>query len=338
MDQEARARTLFAAAEELGYPDAAEIARLAARLENGLPEEDELSVVFHWLGRCRLVHKLDQSPYPPGAWESFRVPDLLAVFEVSGRSLPVLVEVKKSQRTQLSWRPDYLEALWAYAGLVGMPLLVAWKQGGLWALFDSAHFKKAKKNYRISFAEAMRQSLMGILAGDFAFVFWGRVGLHIRARKLRKLSQGGFEGVIDDAYLLNARGERHNGSGGILALISCIEQEVQLEESETHVEQHFLIPEQEQVEFAHRVLPALVSMKDTASDRVLWRQLLRREKLSLFALNVAPVEAAKNALNAGFLRYVLNVRPVTLPAFLSEDMQSEKDSRSTIPSSGIEAS
>jgi len=97
-----KARVLFEAAEQMGYSNPAEIAEFAKRLDRGLPAEDELSVVFHWLGQCRLVHKLDQFPYPPGVWQEYRVPDLLAVFDVGGHHQPVLIEVKTSVHGVLS--------------------------------------------------------------------------------------------------------------------------------------------------------------------------------------------------------------------------------------------
>jgi hypothetical protein len=128
MDRELRGRLLLEAAQKVGWSDAGDIADFVRRLERGLPAEDELCVIFNWLGRCRLVHKLDQFPYPPGVWSQYRVPDLFAVFDVDGTTVPVLIEVKTSADNVLSWKPEYVEALQRYADLFRLPLLVAWKQ------------------------------------------------------------------------------------------------------------------------------------------------------------------------------------------------------------------
>jgi hypothetical protein len=105
-------RLIYEALEETKWRAGAQT--LAARVERlhlGLPAEDEFSVLLAWLGRCRLVHKLDQLQTPPKSEEYYQVPDLLAVFEHAGRTLPVLIEVKSKVDDKLSWRTDYYERL-----------------------------------------------------------------------------------------------------------------------------------------------------------------------------------------------------------------------------------
>ena len=138
------ARLLFEAMQQLGSaakPD--DVAARVKRLEVGLPAEDELSAVFSWLGRCRLVHKLDQLQTPSSSKNVWRVPDLLAVFEYDGRTIPVLIEVKTSKKPQLSWRPEFRDALRRYAELLGLPLLIAWRYQSIWTLFEASHLRIA---------------------------------------------------------------------------------------------------------------------------------------------------------------------------------------------------
>ena len=78
------------------------------RLELGLPVEDEFILLLSWLGKCQLVHKLDQLAFPPSHIPIYRVPDLLAVFDLEGKRVPVLIEVKGRQSMSFSWRPDYV--------------------------------------------------------------------------------------------------------------------------------------------------------------------------------------------------------------------------------------
>src|SRR5262249_40360016 len=90
-----------------------------------------------WVGRCRLVHKLGQEQLPIASANTFRVPDLVAVFEHHGALTPVLIEVKttnriSNERPVLSLKP----ALAEYAKTLGLPLLVASRCLGMWTLFD----------------------------------------------------------------------------------------------------------------------------------------------------------------------------------------------------------
>ena len=308
-----KARLLFEAAEQSGWSSPAEIAEFAKRLERGLPAEDELSVVFHWLGQCRLVHKLDQFPYPPGVWEQYRVPDLLAVFDVGGHHHSVLIEVKTSVDGVLSWKPDYLSSLQRYASLLGLPLLVGWKHRTFWTLFEAEHFRLATSNLKISFEDAMKQSLLGVLAGDFSFCFRPGTGLHIQFRKLGEAADG-FEAVIEDAYISDTDGRRHSGAGGVLQLFLCIDQEPSVVETDTDVFQSFVIPTNQQAEFAHRTLITLLNTFTQKQQPLSWRQILAKNQLP--SLSGGPLQAARNALDAGLLQQVINQRPQMMPESL----------------------
>ena len=95
----------------------------------------------------------------------------------------------------LSWKPDYLSSLQSYASLLGLPLLVGWKHRTFWTLFEAKHFGPAVTNMNISFEDAMKQNVLGVLAGDFSFCFRPGTGLYFRYRKLGKTANG-FEAVI----------------------------------------------------------------------------------------------------------------------------------------------
>lgn len=313
MDSKTKAYILFEAAQAAGWSNAREIADFARRLERGLPAEDELSVLVHWLGRCKLVHKLDQFPYPPGIWSHYRVPDLLAVFEVDGSSVPVLIEVKTCADGVLSWKPDYIGALQSYAALLNLPLLIAWKHQTFWTLFEARHLRKANKNLNISFPQAMSETLLGLLAGDFSFSFRPGAGVHIKIRKLKEADDGGFDGQIEEAYLKNPEGEKHTGEGGILQLFTCVEQEPHLHEDETHATQSFVVPKGNNAEFAHR---SLVTLLRTYGDerRLVWRQVMLKEQLPLILMS--PQQAINNGLEAGFIQHKINIQPKTKPEFI----------------------
>jgi hypothetical protein len=138
--------------------------------------------------------------------------------------------------------------------------------------------------------------------------------VHIKIRKEKEAGDG-FDGVIEDAYLLNAEGERHSGEGGILELFTCIEQESQVHEDETHAVQSFVIPAGEQVEaeFAHRALVTILRTFGNV-DPLDWHQVLLRKQLSL--LFISPHQAVHNGLEAGFIRRKVTIRPRTQPMFV----------------------
>ena len=109
---------------ELGRDaDPKAIADRVKRLDLGLPIEDEFVAVCSWLGKTRLIHKLDQHQAPSQSrdeYDEYQVPDLLAQYQDSG---PVLIEVKAKKAHTLLFKPDYLARLEAYAALLNIPLL-----------------------------------------------------------------------------------------------------------------------------------------------------------------------------------------------------------------------
>jgi hypothetical protein len=315
LDVTAKAHLLLEAAREVGWSNPQEVADFARRLERGLPAEDELCVVLNWLGNCSLVHKLDQFPYPPGAHEGYRVPDLFAVFTLDGKQVPVFIEVKNFGQKVLSWKPDYLMGLERYANLVNIPLLVAWKHRSFWTLFEPRHMRLAKTNRNISFADAMRESLMGLLAGDFSFSFEPGVGFNLRICKTGDWTQDGpKQGVIEKAYFTRSDGAEQKAPKGLLQLFLCVDQDARTTENETHIMQSYVIGDQSQ--FAHRALVALLGEfgKEGKGE---WRKVLLSNKLPL--LDMGPREAVRQAQEAGFIRLVFDLQPNSHPGFIGAD-------------------
>jgi hypothetical protein len=104
------ARLIQEVLAELGwFANAATVADDVRRLNIGLPLEDEFSVICAWLGKCQLLHKLDQQQVPIASRQEFQVPDLLARFSTQASKPPVLIEVKSKAAAQLSFKPDSLK-------------------------------------------------------------------------------------------------------------------------------------------------------------------------------------------------------------------------------------
>ena len=83
-----------------------------------------------------------------------------------------------------------------------MPLLVAWKRLGIWALFEARHLIKAKKNFNIRFEVAMTENQLGILAGDVAYKIAPGARVHLRLKKENLLaSEETSEGLSEQWHM-----------------------------------------------------------------------------------------------------------------------------------------
>jgi len=121
------ARVVFEALEQIGWSvgNPKLLSERIKRLELGIPAEDEFAFLISWMGKCEIVHKLDQEQSPPESKANYRVPDLMVIFRHGSRLIPALIEVKTSVASKLSWRPDYLDGLELYAAKLNLPLLIA---------------------------------------------------------------------------------------------------------------------------------------------------------------------------------------------------------------------
>jgi hypothetical protein len=300
--------------------DASALAKRVRGIEQGLSAEDEFSVILAWLGKCTLVHKLDQVEYPPGAKGMYRVPDLLAVFEYEGRQIPVLVEVKKSNKPKLSWRPDYIGPLRAYSELVGLPLLVAWKQRTFWWLTDIGHFQIAKTNYHLPYEVATTETLMCKLAGDFSFKFKAGTAINLRIRKLEPWDAGSGRGEIEEAYFTDKDGARLPNAEWASGLMACFGDESHFHEDEEYVHQVFQIPEGGESQFAHRALECLLTIFRGKKFAGNWLQYISEKKLPETIQDIEGI--VSNLRQAGYMGRVFKMKPKTIPSFLADHTSS----------------
>ncbi|TDR43815.1 Holliday junction resolvase [Pseudomonas brenneri] len=308
---------------ELGWDaDATAVAEGVRRLDIGLPAEDEFSVVCAWLGKCQLIHKLDQQQVPVSSKHDYQVPDLLARFSTQSNKSPVLIEVKSKKDKLLSFRPDYLKRLQNYADLVGMPLLVAWKFHSVWMLFEVRHMKKANKNFNITLEVAMKENLLGVLAGDVAYTIGDGVGVNLRFRKdklvgVEQTDTGctqQWEMTIDEVDFTDRDGNRRKEvDRDVQSLLAAWDLEEQEEHTDTHVHLRF-VAGKEGIQFAHKSLVQLLNWESPHNDRLHWRGLLRKEQITS---NVACFSSALDkAFQEKFVSLILNQRPHVMPDFL----------------------
>ena len=322
------ARLFHEAIQQLGWStDSASLVNRVKRLSLGIPAEDEFAFLLSWLGKCSIVHRLDQSQYPPISRESFQVPDLFACFETKTGLKSVLIEVKVSSKDKLSWKADYLSRLKKYSSLMGLPLLIAWKFHNMWILVDLNNFKLARSNYHLTLNDAMRNNLMSFLAGDFGYVMKPKVGLHFHFKKIELLSRVEEEsGVLHEAWVLRvdkvmftdaSDKEISNLPTGMWPLFLAADPNSIEDVDDDYIYQHLIITEDSGVRFAHTALPVLIQFMQMIKNKdsiIHWRKHLDAHKF--------PVEfqlfkkAADESLKKGFIQYVLHQRPVNIPDFL----------------------
>lgn len=303
-----------------------ELAERVKKLELGLPAEDHFMLLLSWLGRCHLIHRLDQLQLPPREVSSFRVPDILAVFFYEGGETPVLIEVKKTTQNKIKWSEKYLYALKQYAAVLQLPLLVAvqWGDGGLWTLNDIGAFRKATVNYHLDYRAAFDNSIMCELAGDCLCSMREGVGMHMTMRKLSEPERDTEGGIISmdaeiiDAHFKDANGSRLNSLGTeIHALFMAVDQEVTHEETADAVTQAFVITDKSPSVFAQHLLLLAVQRPHglEAHSPVQWRKLIEHHQFKFSGRDLVRATALAKELT----HQSKSLRPHTWPSVLGPE-------------------
>jgi len=308
---------------ELGWEaDPVALADRVRRLDIGLPAEDEFAVVCGWLGKARLLHKLDQQQVPVRSQDEFQVPDMLALFGEEAFARPVLIEIKSKKDRKLSFRADYYGRLRRYADLLELPLLIAWKFHSIWMLFEASHMKKARTNFNIRFEDAIRENLLGILAGDVAYNIGSGAGLHFRMKKVERLSQTRngdevseqWQMVIDDVAFTDRSGARRTDlTPDVQSLFTAWDLDEHDTFTDTHITRSFVAAD-EGIQFAHSALVRLLDWYNRPEESTNWRKLLREPQVTR---DIRNFEATlNNALRQNIVQYVFQMQPQSMPAFI----------------------
>ena len=331
-DLDPSARLIHEAIQQLGWNiDSASLIKRVKRLELGIPAEDEIAFILSWLGKCSIVHKLDQGQFPPESNAQYQIPDLFACFVKNGVSLPVLIEVKVTTKKKLSWKESYLNKLKNYSSLTGLPILLAWKFYRFWLLVDLNCFEKALTNFHLHYEEAMKNNLMSCLAGDFVYVMKTNVGLHFHLKKESLVSKQQTDSSsseeqwvvrIEKAFFTNSEGnESSKLSPGLWPLFISAEPVSEEIFEGDYIYQSFVISKDSGMQFAHAALPTLLTFITDTEDKIHWRKHLNEHRFPVdFKIFQ---EAASKGIKKGFVKYVLYQRPAKMPPFLQKFEKAE---------------
>ena len=306
---------------ELGSDaDSKTIAARVRKLDLGLPAEDEFTAICSWLGKSRLIHKLDQLQVPLQSREFYQVPDLLVVFENSG---PLLIEVKSNLKQTLSLRPDYLKRLNNYAKLVKMPLLIAWKFNGIWVLFEVRHLAIARKNFNIKFDHAMRENLLGVLAGDVLFKIAPGAGVRVRCKKEKLLSVDENDSTLTKEWLMRIDKVEFTTAGGkstadldseVKTLFTAWDLTYNESHNESHIDFHYVAGEEDGSMFGHMALKYLLNWTLPVGAVINWRHVIRRDSIVTNMTNFR--QTLQKGLAQNVVKLIIHQQPKCWPDFL----------------------
>lgn len=295
-------------------------------VEYGLSAETECAAVLAWLGNCAIVHALDQGGYTSAMLGDIQIPDLLCVFRKEDQELRVLIEVKSTEGLSLRWNNEYHGRLQRYAGLLQIPLLLAWRCRQLsdWLLIDPSA-KGVVEGGKIELGNALVNNLMGVLAGDFRIAPKPGIGINFHGEFV------GAKAATDEGYQATVRiqkafwGMREkemtrkpNASAAMLLLATATEH--YCEEAESGLSWGYLTPECDP-DGCHSVsvqtlLRMLVGWSTKDDDRIAWRHVLRE----LNHIKSKPAIEKELAISIGeVVRYILHVQPPVLPNFVPTD-------------------
>lgn len=304
-------------------PDPAAVLQRLDHLQRALAPEHEFSLLLNWLGRCRVVHRLGQEQLPLTSTEAYRAPDLLAAFEYRDKLLPVLIEVKTTESkdglprlsANLAIKPHYLR----YAELLGLPLLIAWRNGGLWTMFDARRANMATTNYRIDFVTALKENLLGVLAGDFSYRLVPGSAIRMVIAKLSPADPNGrFRGVIREMTFVNPAGEVVPNLPHLNSLFLVWENKAVIEDRGEEVVQSFLVPESEDIQFASGTFSRVVhELAGLSGEEVNWQVIVHRAghlAHDIGRLRSLVLEGTKH----GMIEPMFTQWPVTMPNFLQD--------------------
>jgi hypothetical protein len=219
-------------------------------------------------------------------------------------------------KKRLELNPGYLR----YANLLRIPLLVAWRHGGIWSLFDFRCAALSRTNYHIPFFAAMEENLMGILAGDFSYrpTAGTTLRLPIRKHTERDPSTGGFDGHFYDTHFLNPSGVRLPEIPHLEYLFRTWPNESVITENASDVVQDFVIPELEYVDFASRTLLRLIeSLVRVRAADVNWRSIIHDAAHLVHGAGQLRT-LVESGWKHGVISKVVKQRPGRIPDFLAE--------------------
>lgn len=204
-----------------------------------------------------------------------------------------------------------------------MPLLVAWKHHGIWVLFDIQHLTKAQTNFNITLGEAMKENLLGVLAGDVAYKIASGVDLRFRCKKEALIDREESEGVITEQWEMRIDEVGFMISGGetvddldpdVTTLFTTRDLSEQQSHSATHFDLRFVAGDDDGMMFGYMALTHLLHWTLPQGEAINWRHAIRRDAVVSNMTNFR--RALERALEQRVVHIILHQQSHTWPQFI----------------------
>ncbi|HMQ79781.1 MAG TPA: hypothetical protein PKE39_09430 [Ignavibacteria bacterium] len=143
------------------------------RFEKGFTVENYFACIYSMLPYVKLVHGLEQKQYPEQSKSQYQVPDFNVIYKsFKGKDLSVLIEVKSSNKENISLMKKQIDCLISYSEKTEIPILFAihWIKFNMWTINAIDVFKKKKNEYVINMHESLKNDI-SIVFGDFYCMF-----------------------------------------------------------------------------------------------------------------------------------------------------------------------
>ena len=204
-----------------------------------------------------------------------------------------------------------------------MPLLIAWKYHGIWTLFEARHLAKAKKNFNIRFDAAIKENLLGILAGDVAYKIAPGAGVHLRFTKEKLVASEETEEGLSEQWQMRVDKVGFTSADGtpadaldneVTTLFTTWDLSERQVHSDSHIEMQFVAGEGDGMMFGHMALVHLLNWPRRDGEHINWRHAIRRESVVSNMTNFA--QALQRALEQRVVRIIINQQPLSWPEFV----------------------
>jgi Holliday junction resolvase len=308
----------------LDEPSTESLATRIQQIHQGLSPEDEFAAKVCWLGNCAGINRIDQTPMPiTEVGGKMRAPDFIAFPIVGGAPLPVLIEVKSHHEDRLDFSDAYLSSLRRFADLMKLPLLVAWRCGGLWTLFDHREISQNVTAYRMTLMDAIRQDLSCALFRDLRIQMNPELEFILGMELLDEVDGDAGEIIPAGTYIFKIRsGGFYNGGVEIaeydpahFSLFMAAPDESELRRTGKQAFQQIFRPAEGHGFNLSNVLVAQLSMIAGTDAEIDWHQTVMKP----FPSSGAELrKTLQSAIEIGFVRYVMDIIPNDWPDFFPE--------------------
>jgi Holliday junction resolvase len=299
------------------------ISRVKA-IRKGLSAEREFRTIVSWLGKCGGIYTIDQTPMPAQFTDlQLSVPDFIAFAKLGETTKTFLVEVKSSEEGTLVWSEKYIRSLQAFADLLRVPLLIAWKWKVRWVVVDASVFEKKVTAHHLTAEKALQQNLMPAVFGDVAHALREDFQMVIDATvqdyeprpEDKLLPEGAYTFKLQEMYF-RVHNKRQSGIPNELVwLFFSFPQESVVNRRGGREVEIVHSPQPNTYACLSDALMAALLWRCSPEEALDWDRVIQEGDLPDGGPRLT--SALNSGIEQGFVRYVLDQVPETKPPYLA---------------------